>query len=144
MDLSFHFVKFKPSGAVLTMTDRSHRVRYMCFSSRETAVHCVEYISLFRSTNGIFPVLDVSGGFTKLKVPTTFKKRNVCDVARFFAVDTIDRDTLDAMARTTNSNFMYVHAFKFDENNLKNVSFSGQEVDAYVDLDEYVAKLEIM
>jgi hypothetical protein len=48
------------------------------------------------------------------------------------------------MARTTNANFMYVHKFKFDNDNLKNISFTGQEVDAYVDFDEYVANLEIM
>lgn len=144
MDLAFHFVKFKPSGAVLTMTDRSHRVRYMCFSSRDTAVHCVEYISLFRSTNGVFPALDMSTDVTKLELPKNFKKRTMGDVARFFRVDTVDREELDFMARTTNANFMYVHKFKFDEKNLKNVSFTGQEVDAYVDFDEYVANLEIM
>jgi hypothetical protein len=144
MDLAFHFVKFKPTGAVLTMTDRAQRVRYMCFSSRETAVHCVEYISLFRSTNGVFPVLDMSTDITKLSLPMNFKKRRVGDVARFFDVDTVDREQLDVMARTTNSNFMYVHKFKFDSENLKNISFTGQEVDAYVDINEYVANLEIM
>jgi hypothetical protein len=144
MDLAFHFVKFKPSGAVLTMTDRSHQVRYMCFSTRDTAVHCVEYISLFRSKNGVFPVLDMSTDVTKLELPEKFKKRTMGDVARFFHVETVDRDTLDAMARGTNANFMYVHKFKFDNENLKNISFTGQEVDAYVDFDEYVANLEIM
>jgi hypothetical protein len=144
MDLAFHFVKFKPTGAVLTMTDRSKHVRYMCFSSRETAVHCVEYISLFRSTNGVFPILDMSADITKLELPKNFKRRTMGDVAQFFEVDTVDRDELDLMARTTNANFMYVHKFKFDNNNLKNISFSGQEVDAYVDFDEYVANLEIM
>jgi len=144
MDLAFHFVKFKPSGAVLTMTDRSHRVRYMCFSSRETAVHCVEYISLFRSANGVFPVLDMSTDVTKLELPEKFKQRTMGDVARFFRVDTVDREELDVMARTTNANFMYVHKFKFEPDNLKNISFTGQEVDAYVDFNEYVANLEIM
>ena len=144
MDLTFHFIKFKPTGAVLTMTDRSHQVRYMCFSARDTAVQCVEYISLFRSTNGVFPTLDMSTNVTKLQLPQKFKTRTMGDVARFFYIDTLDREALDTMARTTNANFMYVHKFKFDEKNLKNVSFSGQEVDAYVDLNEYVANLEIM
>lgn len=144
MDLTFHFIKFKPTGAVLTMTDRSQRVRYMCFSSRETAVSCVEYISLFRSKNGVFPVLDMTTDFTKLNLPTKFKKRTVGDVSRFFLLDTVDRGALDLMARSTNANFMYVHKFKFDAENLKNLSFTGQEVDAYVDIDEYVANLEIM
>jgi len=144
MDLTFHFVKFKPTGAVLTMTDRAHQVRYMCFSSRETAIHCVEYISLFRSTNGTFPVLNMSEDVTKLNLPKKFKKRTVGEVSRFFEIDTIDRERLDEVARCTNANFMYVHRFTFDRDDLKHIAFSGQEVDAYVNIDEYIANLEIM
>jgi len=117
-------------------------MRYMCFSSRQTAVDAVQYISLFRSRNGVFPVLDVSEGKSKVKVPRKFKKRTVQDISRFFEVDTYDRDDLDTMARTTNSHFLYVHKFNFKNDSEMNVSFSGQEVDAYVDQDEYVALLE--
>tara|TARA_B100000287_G_scaffold101859_1_gene94121 strand:- start:1532 stop:1978 length:447 start_codon:yes stop_codon:yes gene_type:complete len=142
MHQAFHFIKFKPSGALLTMKDHSHQMRYMCFSSRQTAVDAVQYISLFRSRNGVFPVLDVSEGKSKVKVPRKFKKRTVQDISRFFEVDTYDRDDLDTMARTTNSHFLYVHKFNFKNDSEMNVSFSGQEVDAYVDQDEYVALLE--
>lgn len=126
------------------MTDRNHQVRYMCFSSRETAVHCVEYISLFRSKKGSFPRLDMSGELAKVKVPEKFKKRSVGDVSRFFTIETMDRDMLDGLARSTNSHFMYVHTFRYDKDTLLGVGFSGQEVDAYVDMEEYVAHLEIM
>ena len=144
MDLSFHFIKFKPTGAVLTMTDRNHKVRYMCFSSRETAVQCVEYISLFRSEMGTFPVMNLSGEFTKVRVPKHFKKRSVENVSKFFTIDTKDRDALDTMARATNAHFMYVHKFRFDREELYGVGFSGQDVDAYVDMDKYIETLEIM
>src|SRR5210317_1287684 len=138
----FHFIKFKPSGTFLTMKDHGDQMRYMCFSSRQTAVDAVQYISLFRSRNGVFPVLDMTEEKAKVKAPRTFKKRTVDDVSRFFEIETRDRDDLDAMARTTNSHFLYVHKFKFTEDREMNVSFSGQEVDAYVDPEEYAAFLE--
>lgn len=144
MDLSFHFIKFKPTKAVLTMTDRNKRVRYMCFSARETAVHCVEYISLFRSKNGSFPILDMSEQITKVIVPKNMKKRQPGDISRFFEIETKDRDELDFMARSTNSHFMYVHEFNYDRKTLMGVGFKGQEVDALLDMDEYIANLEIM
>lgn len=140
--MMFHFIKFKPSGAFLTMTDHSHQVRYMCFSSRQTAVDAVEYISLFRSRNGVFPVLDMSEEKTKIKVPPKFKKRQIGEISRFFEVETHDREDLDLMARTTNSHFLYVHKFKYDQDKEMNVSFSGQEVDAYVDTKDYIEWLE--
>lgn len=138
----FHFIKFKPSGAMLTMKDHTDQMRYMCFSSRQTAVDAVEYISLFRSRNGVFPVLDMTEAKAKVKVPRRFKKRTVEDISRFFEIDTRDRDDLDIMARATNSHFLYVHKFKYNKDREMNVSFSGQEVDAYVDPEEYVAFLE--
>lgn len=138
----FHFVKFKPSGAFLTMKDRSHQVRYMCFSSRQTAVDAVEYISLFRCQKGAFPILDMTEKFTKVKVPQHFKKREIYDVAKFFEIKTHSREDLDEMARTTNSHFLYVHKFKYDTTRDMNVSFSGQEVDAYLDTSQYVQRLE--
>jgi hypothetical protein len=138
----FHFIKFKPSGAFLTMKDKTHQVRYMCFSSRQTAVDAVEYISLFRSRNGTFPQLDMSETLTKINVSRKFKKREVADVARFFEIETHDRDDLDNMARATNSHFLYVHKFQYDTDAKMNVSFSGQEVDAYVDPRDYIDCLE--
>lgn len=138
----FHFIKFKPSGAFLTMKDHADQMRYMCFSSRQTAVDAVEYISLFRSRNGVFPVLDMTQEKAKVRVPRTFKKRPVSDVSRFFDIETHDRDDLDTMARATNSHFLYVHKFKYDDDREMNVTFSGQEVDAYVDPKEYAAFLE--
>lgn len=140
--MMFHFIKFKPSGAFLTMTDHAHQVRYMCFSSRQTAVDAVEYISLFRSRNGVFPVLDMSEEKTKIKVPPKFKKRQIGEISRFFEIETHDREDLDLMARTTNSHFLYVHKFKYDRDKEMNVSFSGQEVDAYVDTKDYIDWLE--
>jgi hypothetical protein len=138
----FHFIKFKPSGAFLTMKDHADQMRYMCFSSRQNAVDAVEYISLFRSRNGVFPVLDMTEAKAKVKVPRTFKKRTVDDISRFFEIETHNREDLDSMARTTNSHFLYVHNFKYNNDRSMNVSFSGQEVDAYVDPEEYAAFLE--
>ena len=86
----------------------------------------------------------MSGELAKVKVPEKFKKRSVGDVSRFFTIDTMDRDMLDGLARSTNSHFMYVHTFRYDKDTLLGVGFSGQEVDAYVDMEEYVAHLEIM
>jgi len=138
----FHFIKFKPSGAFLTMKDRTHQVRYMCFSSRQVAVDAVEYISLFRCRNGTFPTLDMTDGVNKVKVAPKFKKREIYDVAKFFEIDTYDREELDDMARRTNSYFLYVHKFKYNDDREMNVSFAGQEVDAYVDEKEFIDRLE--
>ena len=138
----FHFIKFKPSGAFLTMKDRTHQVRYMCFSSRQVAVDAVEYISLFRCRNGTFPTLDMTDSVSKVKVPPKFKKREIYEVAKFFEIDTYDREQLDDMARRTNSHFLYVHKFKYDDDRKMNVSFTGQEVDAYVDEKEFIDRLE--
>jgi hypothetical protein len=142
MKQQFHFIKFKPSGAFLTMKDRTEQMRYMCFSSRQAAVDAVEYISLFRCRNGVFPILDMSEEKTKVKVPPKFKKRELHQVAKFFEIETHDREDLDMMARSTNSHFLYVHKFKYDSDREMHVSFSGQEVDAYVDPKVFVDCLE--
>lgn len=138
----FHFIKFKPSGAFLTMKDHAQQVRYMCFSSRQTAVDAVEYISLFRCRNGVFPVLDMTETNTKIDVPRKFKKREIGEVAKFFEIETHDREDLDNMARTTNSHFLYVHKFSYNTDRKMDVSFSGQEVDAYVNDKDYRDCLE--
>ena len=138
----FHFIKFTPSGAFLTMKDHGQQVRYMCFSSRQTAVDAVEYISMFRCRTGVFPILDMSETKTKITVLSKFKKRKVGDVARFFEIESHDRNDLDNMARATNSHFLYVHKFTYETEGDMNVSFSGQEVDAYVDPQDFVACLE--
>ena len=65
-------------------------------------------------------------------------------MSKFFTIDTKDRDALDTMARATNAHFMYVHKFRFDREELYGVGFSGQDVDAYVDMDKYIETLEIM
>jgi hypothetical protein len=131
--MEFHFVKLNVNGTYLSLVDPAMKPRFICFSSHETANKCVKYVSTFRSKHGVWPCFDMSKGQRKLE-SSSVKTRTPEQVKRYLDIETYDMNTIDRIARRTNSSFYCILHFETEDiGNLESISMSGQEMDAVVD-----------
>ena len=132
--MEFHFVKLNVNGTYLSLVDPTQKSRFICFSDKEKASECVDYVSTFRSKHGVWPCFDMSRGKRKLESNTTVKLRTPEQVKRYLEIETYDMNTIDRIAARTNSSFYCVLRFDTEEmNGLESISMAGQEMDAEVD-----------
>jgi hypothetical protein len=142
--MEFHFVKLNVNGTYLSLVDPSSKTRFVCFAEKEKANACVDYVSKFRSKHGVWPCFDMSSGSRKLKSNTGVKIRTPEQVKRYLEIETYDFNTIDKIARRTNSSFYCVLQFDTaDLGNIESISMSGQEMDAIVDEDAFRNLLDI-
>ena len=140
--MEFHFVKLNVNGTYLSLVDPAMKPRFICFSSHETANKCVKYVSAFRSKHGVWPCFDMSKGQRKLE-SSSVKTRTPEQVKRYLDIETYDMNTIDRIARRTNSSFYCILHFETEDiGNLESISMSGQEMDAVVDEYAYRDLLE--
>ncbi len=140
--MEFHFVKLNVNGTYLSLVDPAMKPRFVCFSSHETANKCVKYVSTFRSKHGVWPCFDMSKGQRKLE-SSSVKTRTPEQVNRYLDIETYDMNTIDRIARRTNSSFYCILHFETEDiGNLESISMSGQEMDAIVDEHAYRDLLE--
>ena len=141
--MEFHFVKLNVNGTYLSLVDPSCKSRFVCFSTRETAEDCVEYISSFRSKYNTWPSFDMSKRRRKMKSPTNVKLRTPDQVKRYLEIETYDFNTIETIAARTNSSFYCVlelETITFE--NVETIAMSGREMDANVDERLYRDLLE--
>lgn len=142
--MEFHLVKLNLNGTYLSLVDPTAQPRYMCFAERDKAVKCIEYVSVFRSKYGVWPIFDMHRGQRKLESGTSVKLRTPEQLKNYLDIETYDFETLDQMSSRTNSSFYCV--LRFDTmmvRNIESVSMGGQEMDAVVDEDSYRDILEL-
>ena len=141
--MEFHFVKLNVNGTYLSLVDPTQKSRFMCFSDKEKASECVNYVSSFRSKHGIWPCFDMSRGKRKLESNTNVKIRTPEQVKRYLEIETYNFNTIERIARRTNASFYCILHFETEDmGNIESISMSGQEMDAVVDEDAYRDLLE--
>jgi hypothetical protein len=141
--MEFHFVKLNVNGTYLSLVDPASKPRFICFSEKEKAYDCINYVASFRSRYGVWPCFDMSRGQRTLQSNTTVKLRTPEQVKRYLDLETYDFNTIDRIATRTNASFYCVLRFETEMiQNIESISMAGQEMDAVVDEDAYRDLLE--
>ena len=141
--MEFHFVKLNVNGTYLSLVDPASKPRFICFSEKERAYDCINYVASFRSRYGVWPCFDMSRGQRTLQSNTTVKLRTPEQVKRYLDLETYDFNTIDRIATRTNASFYCVLRFETEMiQNIESISMAGQEMDAVVDEDAYRDLLE--
>ena len=94
---NYSFVQIKPNGSFLTIIDAKNTPRYMCFSNKMDAFHCISYVSKFRADHGSFPIIDLSrpGEKFEIKAKSLGTKRTPSSIAKYFKVTSYDENDID-------------------------------------------------
>lgn len=141
--MEFHFVKLNVNGTYLSLVDPASKPRFICFSEKEKAYDCINYVASFRSRYGVWPCFDMSRGQRTLQSNTIVKLRTPEQVKRYLDLETYDFNTIDRIATRTNASFYCVLRFETEMiQNIESISMAGQEMDAVVDEDAYRDLLE--
>lgn len=141
--MDFHFVKLNVNGTYLSLVDPTSKPRFICFSEKEKAYDCINYVASFRSRYGVWPCFDMSRGQRTLQSNTIVKLRTPEQVKRYLDLETYDFNTIDRIATRTNASFYCVLRFETEMiQNIESISMAGQEMDAVVDEDAYRDLLE--
>lgn len=137
--MKFHFVRMKPTRGFMTLTDPTSKTRALCFKTPEVAEKYILYLSNFRSTNGVWPNLDMTQEISVIRKKVV-KARTPEEISKFMEVVVLDRDELDDLGRVHGMSFLYV--IDFDTNGLA-ISFKGQEIDGFANPEDYANNLEL-
>ena len=135
--MDFHFVKLRTNEGYITVIDMDRRARYLCFKEKEIAEKCKKQFSAFRAEYGIWPEMNLTRTSKQIHIPSKIKVRRAKEVERYLAVETLDRSQLDVLCRSTDSAFMYCHAFdmKISQDHRIDMIFSAQDIDGIYDLE---------
>lgn len=143
--MSYHFIRHKPSGGLLTMVNTKSKPMYICFKSIHCAEHCMKHFARFKSDYGIWPTIDLSyEDSVTVHTPVNIHKQPMSWVYSKLEIDTIQEDELIKLGNVTGTPFMYCHEFGIihDGSDKLNVAFSGQEYYIESDYEDYVRTLE--
>ena len=142
----YNFIKIKSRDNYLTMLDTSNNPRYMCFANKMDAIHCITYLSKFRSEHGYFPSIDLSKPKNRHKIESLpSKKRETNEISKLFIIDTFDQDDLDEMCSKHKVDFFYVHSFAYTyTNNEMELLLSAQELNSNPDSYRFTKTLDDM
>lgn len=141
--MNYSLISIKPRGAFLTVKDTEERPRYICFTHKLDAAHCISYISRFRSKYGYFPIFDMSKPQEKHEIIEQIKHREPSEISNFFSIKTLDDIELDRLCSITNANFFCVHSFSYQctKDNDMRIMLSAQNLDSVPNLYKYTNNL---
>lgn len=135
--MDFHFVKLRVNEGYITVTDTERKTRYLCFKERHTASKCLKKFAEYRATYGKWPEMNLTKKLSNIDYPIHFKVRQPKEVERFLTIETLEREQLDTLCKSTDAGFMYCHSFdmNMEKKNNVNLSFSAQDIDSIIDLE---------
>lgn len=141
--MNYSFIQIKPRESFLTMIDANKTPRYMCFSNKLDALHCITYVSKFRSKNGYFPFMDLSQEKELIEIKEDFKKRKPQEISKFLSIETLSDSEVDRLCSKTNIKLFCVHSFSFQTNmdQQMKVLLSAQAMDSVPNFEKYVENL---
>lgn len=143
--MNYNFIQIKPKGHLLSIIDASNKHRYICFNNKLDALHCVTYVSKFRSDHGYFPVIDFSKPQEKQAIKSKYtKKIDPSEISKFMEIITLNSHDLDYICSMNNVNFFFVSEFsyKYEKNSEIKLLLSAQELNCSLDYYKYIKKLD--
>ena len=138
--MKFYFVGIV-KGGYTTIIDPDGKPRVVCFSKKNIAKECINYMSEYRSSYGVWPDMNLEKPISRINPDKTTKKRTPENISKYIFVEQKVKSQLDEMSTGTGVSYFYCHDFSYKDDLLR-ISISGQKIDGHADDKYYKSRLD--
>ena len=138
--MQFHFIGII-RGRYTTITDPDGKPRIICFSKKKIADQCIDYISKYRSSYGVWPDMNLEQPVSRINPTIDFKKRTYENIREYIFIEEMVKSQLDEMSTGTGVCYFYCHDFAYKDDLLQ-ISLSGQKIDGEINERYYKSRLD--
>ena len=139
--MKFYFVGIV-KGGYTTLIDPDGKPRIVCFSRKNIAKECVNYMSEYRSSYGVWPDMNLEKPVSRINPDKNAKKRTPENIRKYIFMEQKVKSQLDEMSTGTGVSYFYCHNFHYKDDLLR-ISISGQKIDGRADDKYYKSRLDI-
>tara|TARA_R100000322_G_scaffold117307_1_gene75423 strand:+ start:189 stop:623 length:435 start_codon:yes stop_codon:yes gene_type:complete len=139
--MKFYFVGIV-KGGYTTIIDPDGKPRIVCFSKKNIAKECVNYMSEYRSSYGVWPDMNLEKPVSRINPDKNAKKRTPENIRKYIFTEQKVKSQLDEMSTGTGVSYFYCHNFHYKDDLLR-ISISGQKIDGHADDKYYKSRLDI-
>ena len=138
--MQFHFIGIV-KGGYTTITDPDGKPRIICFSKKKIADQCIDYMSKYRSSYGVWPDMNLEQPVSRINSNINFKKRTYENIREYIFIEEMVKSQLDEMSTGTGVCYFYCHDFAYKDDLLR-ISLSGQKIDGEINERYYKSRLD--
>ena len=138
--MKFYFVGIV-KGGYTTIIDPDGKPRIVCFSKKNIAKECVNYMSEYRSSYGVWPDMNLEKPVSRINPDKNAKKRTPENIRKYIFTEQKVKSQLDEMSTGTGVSYFYCHNFHYKDDLLR-ISISGQKIDGHADDKYYKSRLD--
>ena len=138
--MKFYFVGIV-KGGYTTIIDPDGKPRIVCFSKKNIAKECVNYMSEYRSSYGVWPDMNLEKPVSRINPDKNSKKRTPENIRKYIFMEQKVKSQLDEMSTGTGVSYFYCHNFHYKDDLLR-ISISGQKIDGHADDKYYKSRLD--
>jgi hypothetical protein len=138
--MKFYFIGIL-RGGYTTITDPEGKPRIICFSNKKISKECINYMSKYRSTYGVWPDMNLEKPVSRINPDKTIKKRTYEDIRKYIFTEQKVKSQLDEMSTRSGVSYFYCHYFDYN-NDLLRISLTGQKIDGEIDDNYYKTCLD--
>ena len=138
--MKFHFIGIL-KGGYTTIIDPDGTPRIICFSKKNTAKECIDYMTKYRSSYGVWPDMNLENPVSRINPDKNAKKRTSENIRKYIFTEQKVKSQLDEMSTGTGVSYFYCHHFEYNDDLLR-ISISGQKIDGKIDDRYYKSRLD--
>ena len=138
--MKFHFIGIL-KGGYTTIIDPDGTPRIICFSKKNTAKECIDYMTKYRSSYGVWPDMNLENPVSRINPDKNAKKRTPENIRKYIFTEQKVKSQLDEMSTGTGVSYFYCHYFEYNDDLLR-ISISGQKIDGKIDDKYYKSRLD--
>jgi hypothetical protein len=138
--MKFHFIGIL-KGGYTTIIDPDGTPRIICFSKKNTAKECIDYMTKYRSSYGVWPDMNLENPVSRINSDENRKKRTPENIRKYIFTEQKVKSQLDEMSTGTGVSYFYCHYFEYNDDLLR-ISISGQKIDGEIDDGYYKSRLD--
>jgi len=138
--MKFHFIGIL-KGGYTTIIDPDGTPRIICFSKKNTAKECIDYMTKYRSSYGVWPDMNLENPVSRINPDKNRKKRTYENIRKYIFLEQKVKSQLDEMSTGTGVSYFYCHYFEYNDDLLR-ISITGQKIDGEVDDKYYKSRLD--
>ena len=138
--MKFHFIGIL-KGGYTTIIDPDGTPRIICFSKKNTAKECIDYMTKYRSSYGVWPDMNLENPVSRINPDKNTKKRTPENIRKYIFTEQKVKSQLDEMSTGTGVSYFYCHYFEYNDDLLR-ISITGQKIDGEVDDKYYKSRLD--
>ena len=138
--MKFHFIGIL-KGGYTTIIDPDGTPRIICFSKKNTAKECIDYMTKYRSSYGVWPDMNLENPVSRINPDKNAKKRTPENIRKYIFTEQKVKSQLDEMSTRTGVSYFYCHYFEYNDDLLR-ISISGQKIDGEIDDKYYKSRLD--